>query len=265
MAAPRTTTETVPRPAGVGSPAGTPVAGPVDVVVGPKTRLGAEILHRVGAAGGRTLALARHERDAADLAGRDDLLAADASAEAFRAALGAGPVRIHVCALGPLHPGPTDPAHADAVRRELVVVDRLLDAADGREVSVVLVSTVIALAPGNDRRYYGGWKGVAEESLRELVDRHPRARLSVLYPGRLLGARRTRRPWELAYTSHRRLATLALSTAQGPARGRVVGADARAWLLLRSARVGLAGLTGRPGTGRAAVPPRAHDHRERDE
>lgn len=224
---------------------------PVDVIVGPKTRLGAELLRRVAGDGGHAVALARHERDAQDLAALDHVLAGQHDDAAFREALAGRPVRVHVCALGPIHPEQASPTDSAAAERELATLERIMQAADGG-VHVVLVSTVIALAPGADRRYYGGWKAVVEQRLAELVDRHSNATLTVLYPGRLVAGRDARRPWQLAYTTYGRLAALSLAAATHPGRNRLVGADARAWLLLRSVALAVSSITGRPGGRRSA-------------
>ena len=144
-------------------------------------------------------------------------------------------VRIHVCALGPVHPETALPG-ADAVNvdRDLGVVARLLDEAAGRDVHVVLVSSVLALAPAADRAYYAGWKNVVEEELAAMVAEHSSARLSVLYPGRLMAAEERRRPWHRLHTTFERLAARMTQAGIGPGRSRLVGLDARAWVLARS-------------------------------
>lgn len=228
--------------------AAAPHTSPVAVVVGPKTRLGAQLLDRMQSHAEDVIALARDERDVQALAGRRHVIASDAGDDTVRSALGAGPVRIHVCALGPVHPD--EPVDAMTVERELGVIDRLVRAAVGRDVRVVLISSVITLAPGADRRYYAGWKALVEQRLQDLVDRRPGASLSVLYPGRLVAGRDARRPWQFAYTTYDRLATLAMSAAARPARSRIVGADARVWLALRAVALGLISITGRSRSGR---------------
>jgi hypothetical protein len=150
-------------------------------------------------------------------------------------------VHLYVCALGPVQSG--DGVDPGAVERDLALVERVLAASAGRPVHVVLVSSVIALAPGADRRFYGGWKGVVEQRLGRLVGAHPRASFSVLYPGRLVAGSRA-----LPNTSYRGLARRLEAAATGSSRSRVVGVDARVWLLLRAVSLTLQGVTGRSST-----------------
>lgn len=214
------------------------------IVVGPRTRLGRELVDRAVARGETVVALARDTADAAALAssGAEVLLATDRPEPHGR------PVRVLVCALGPVHP--TDPgAEADpvaesaAVARDLRAIDHVL--ASAPTASVVLVSTVIALAPGPDRRHYGGWKNVVEPAVREVADRH-RAEVSVLYPGRLVAATSVTRPWHRLYTRYTRLARLVESATAAP-RSRVVGLDARLWLLLRGLSLAMSSVSGSAG------------------
>jgi hypothetical protein len=136
--------------------------------------------------------------------------------------------------------------HPDAVRaetdtraflRDLDAIEQLLTATSDRaDVAVVLISSVIALAPGPDRRYYGGWKCLVEQQLAELVGRtSPRAAFSVVYPGRLVdGPARRRLPG--LHTTYRGLAA-AVDILGRSSRTRISGIDARLWLVMHSARL----------------------------
>lgn len=223
----------------------------VTVVIGPKTRLAAEVLARLDGTGEAVVLVARDPADVAVLepAVRPGVTVVDASADDVGAAVTLAPrepegatVRLVVAALGPVHPGPPDhEADAAAVRRDLGVVEQVL----GCElpVHVVLVSTVIALAPGADRRYYGGWKALVEQQLGHLVAQHPGCALSVLHPGRLVAAA-DRGPAQRVHTTYERLAALVLRADPARPRGRVVGADARIWLLVRSISLATRSLAG---------------------
>jgi hypothetical protein len=223
------------------------------VLLGPKTRLGRAVVDV--RRGSPLLAVARDAADAvsvADATGLGPAAVVDASdgtlAERVRA-LGDGTVRLVVAALGPVHPVEPDfEADLAAVRRDLGYVDEVL--ACGRRVEVVLVSTVIALAPGDDRRYYGGWKCLLEELLQQRVDRHG-ARLAVLYPGRLR-AGRGGLPWQRLHASYDRLARVALDPDLG-AVGRTVGADSRIWLAVRSISFAIRSLSLSSGRRRGAL------------
>jgi len=220
------------------------------VVFGPRTRLGQMLLGKGSERPGTDVAIARHDADRAALAdGAHRLLSPESDEASFREVLaGDGPVKVRVCALGPLHPGTPDQAATSAgVTRDLGLISRVLDACADRPVHVVLVSTAVALSPAVDRRYYGGWKGVVEQELTEMVAASPANQMSVLYPGRLVPTRDLRHPVSLLYTTYRGLAELVDRTGDSKPAFRVVGADARAWLVTRAISMGVSGITGRPG------------------
>ncbi|TNM44121.1 hypothetical protein FHP29_05265 [Nocardioides albidus] len=219
------------------------------VVLGPLTRLGQAVVADRSAT--TVLAVARHADDvpavvAATGLDPDDVVDASAGALTDRVrTLGEGPVRLVVAALGPVHPA--DPsagrgvdfdADLAAVHRDLAYVDEVLGC--GREVEVVLISSVIALAPGADRRYYGGWKCLVEDLLDQRVRRHG-GTLAVLYPGRLRPARGGR-PWHRLHASYDGLARLAVAPELAPRARRAVGADSRIWLVVRSISFALRSL-----------------------
>lgn len=214
------------------------MSGVTTIVTGPRTRAGAAVVERALANGDSVHVLARHADDHAALSGGDvTVLRVDQDVDLLGA--GDGPVRLVVCALGPVHP---DVAHADAelesahVRRDLGAIERLLVATSGRPVGVVLVSSVIALAPGSDRRHYGGWKCLVEQRLASVVARtSPRATFSVVYPGRLVDGPARRRVPGL-HTTYRGLAA-AVDILGRSARTRISGIDARLWLVMHGARL----------------------------
>lgn len=215
------------------------------VVLGPKTRFGRALVERLRASE-HVLLVARDGADAAVLsetfAPGALVQVADGSLGELGSAIkasGATRVRLVIAALGPVHPEqPAFDVDGPAVSRDLGLVAQVLEV--GLPVQVVLVSTIIALAPGEDRRYYGGWKGVVEQQVRQLVDERPEATLSVLYPGRLVepGAR----VWQRVHASYARLVTVALGLPPERGVSRLVGLDTRIWLLLRSVSFGARSL-----------------------
>jgi hypothetical protein len=244
------TTDVLPRRA-----AGAPAEhdGPVHVVLGPRTRLGATLLEQVGQAGGSAVAIARHDRDGAALAsGPGEVLTIGADDATMAAAWGDRPLRVHVCALGPVQSG--DGVDVAAVERDLAFVERILATAGDRPVQVVLVSTVIVLAPGTDRRFYGGWKGLVEERLRSLVASRPQAGFVVLHPGRLVGPDDAGRLGRFVHTTYGGLARRMLSPTTTTQRARLVGVDARLWLLTRTASLLVQVVTGRVPAGGSPRP-----------
>jgi hypothetical protein len=200
----------------------------------------------------------RGEADRVALAPRLDgarVTAVDVTGSAPSALVGTAPtsVEVVVAALGPVHPETDDARgglateHA-AVVRDLALLAAVLEAAAAAgavPVRVVLVSSVIALAPGDDRRRYGGWKNLVEAEVAALVAAHPGARLAVVYPGRLLDPGERRRPWHRLHTPYAVVAERIEDALAGRAVSRLVGADARLWLAVRAARFALAAV--RPG------------------
>ena len=158
-------------------------------------------------------------------------------------------VRIMCCAVGLIHPVRPDPAmHMDAAARDLRVLDRILERCGEASVHVLFVSSVLTLAALCGRRYYAGWKSVTGAVLASIVERHPRACLSVVYPGRLVDVATVRAPVSLLHTSYRRLAATIIRMIQSPSPGSaIVGADARFWLLVQGLGALRPALTGRAG------------------
>jgi nucleoside-diphosphate-sugar epimerase len=218
------------------------------VVVGPLTRAGRELAARRG---GPVLAVSRGPADDATLASAGADVVDVTGRDLEDRLRGAESVEVAVCALGPVHPGPSDLAADTAgMQRDLAFLERLLHVAADRPVRLVLLSSVVALAPTADRRYYGGFKSLAEQSLLSLLADRPQARLDVLYPGRLVAPADRTRPWHRLHAGFSRLAAhlerCLGDRGRGAGRRRVVGLDARLWLLVRSLSLVVSGsLPGR--------------------
>lgn len=207
------------------------MSAPVHVVIGPRTQLGAALLSRLE--GQDVLAVARHERDVqalSDVAGARVVLAADAAG----AVAGQTDLVLHVCALGPIHPEPPRPDDAARFETELATIDALVAATTG-SVRIVLVSTVIALAPTPDRRLYGGWKNLAEEHLDRIAVRHgARVSVSVIYPGRIVAPSERSGLSDRISSTFEKVARRLLAEAARKPRRVVVGVDAKVWSALRA-------------------------------
>ena len=217
---------------------------PLMLVVGGKTRLGDALMSEIRRTGNPVLLLARSTADASTFAQRfpdvtvlgdfQDLTNLPASPETC----------VAICALGPVHPTrPSFESDAAALERDLATLARVICCCSGR-VHVILVSTVLALAPGRDRCYYGGFKNLVESMLARMIASRPDARLSVLYAGRLVSS--SRRSTIAASTRYSSLARKLLQVSAGErAQNCLVGIDARLWLALRCLRLGASVLTGR--------------------
>jgi hypothetical protein len=233
------------------------------VVVGPRTRLGAALLASAGS-DQAVYAVARDDRDRAELASSNATVIGTHATGPLLGDTRPSALRIHVCALGPVHPETAADDDASFVARDLDLVARLLGEAEGREAHVVYVSSILALAPAADRAYYAGWKNVVEEELASLVAAHPGGRLSVFYPGRLMAAQERTRPWHRMHTTFERLATQMNDVSEGPGRSRTVGLDARLWLMARSASLVATSLSGSRSTRRRHGIDGATDSTERE-
>lgn len=196
----------------------------VCVVLGAKTRLGQELTDVVGSAGTLgSLVQIPTSSDPNHVADVASLLNGDEPADRYD---------IAICALGPVHPD-KDPVASDmaAFRRDIDVVAELLARAPQAAVNVVLVSSVIALAAGAGRRYYGGWKSLVEGELVDMLEQHAGpTSLTVLYPGRLVEKSSGLR----LHAPYRRVARR-ITTSWGTSSRQLVGVDARLWLFSRLA------------------------------
>ncbi len=216
-----------------------PDAGGAPVVVGPRTRLGRELVARARARGETVVVIARHDRDVAALEqeyGADPGVRIRLAGDADRDAA----ARIWICALGPVQS--EDRVDPSAVEQELADLAGLVTPG----AHVVLVSTVLVLAPTPDRRYYAGWKSLVEARVRTIAtERH--AHVSVLHPGRLVDRNAQKSLSDFVHTPYPKLAGLVEGCNSTGPLVRTVGLDARMWLLFRGARVASVALTGRPG------------------
>lgn len=222
-----------------------PVAGDALVLVfGPLSRLGSACMRRAAAGAFDVCAIARHAADAERIRRqwpRAQVFVAGDPVSALPP--GHRRVVLCACAVGLIHPRKADWA-ADVAEadRDLRLLLQLLAHYESDPVHVIFVSTVLALSP-RGTAHYAGWKNVMLGTLSEAVAGHPRRRLSVLYPGRLV-ERRT--PAHLLGLTHGTFEQLAaridrIATTDRPCR-RVVGLDAHLWLMLRGLPTWLATL-----------------------
>jgi hypothetical protein len=209
---------------------------PLAVILGPLTRLGRAWLDDPAARDYEVLLVTRHGADRERLAAiyPQHRVWGDDGAPALEIA-GRSRIAVIACALGLIHPeAPNWDRHAPAVKRDLDALTTIVDACGAAQVHVVYISSVLALAP-RGTAWYGGWKNVVEDAVATTVAEHPGARLSVLFPGRLIPRRGAALPESLLSTTFGALARQVGGIVAGdrPVR-RIVGLDARAWLTLRS-------------------------------
>lgn len=205
----------------------------LELVMGPRTRLAAALLAQPDRPGVERALLVRHDADEAWAAATYPDLRRIRPGEDLGGTT-YDRVTILACALGAMTPAPDGTLEPDsaALVRDLAVVDAVVAAQGGKPVHVAFVSTVLALSPRRERQYYAGWKCIAEYELARRYADDPTVTVSVVYPGRLV-ERRSPGPG-LLYTPYARLARRlrALALAGRDVR-RVVGPDARMWLVVR--------------------------------
>ena len=160
-------------------------------------------------------------------------------------------VAIVCCGFGLIHPETVRLLdHWRRHERDIDMFRRVVRQYQSVSVHGIFVSSVVALGPPRRRAYYGGWKSVSEGAIGALLREHPQARYSVFFPGRLVERRSLRRPDSLLATPYKHLAKMILRVIHdGRVRNRLVGADARLWLLARMGVLGTAAVCGRVVTG----------------
>ena len=210
------------------------------VIVGALTRLASALLARPELRQGDKLLVARDGRDADRLSSRYPATAGFRIWQAGqRFPLAPKTVTVVCCAIGLAHPArPRFPEDHRSLELECEALRQIVLACRDSDLRMLLVSSVIAMAPPRRRAYYGGQRSVAEGISAALLRTHPRAGLSVIFAGRLAESRSG--PLSLWSTSYADLARImAVDLERGRPVDRIVGLDARLWLLKRSAILAL--------------------------
>jgi len=155
-------------------------------------------------------------------------------------------VNICCCALGMIHPRPIDwDTDLREARRDLAVLDKLLQSFSHARMHVIFVCSVLALSVNSKGRsgYYAGWKNILAKVVQAKVEAVPENRFSVLYPGRLTQKRSILNPVSLMYSSYPSVAgKLAKIIIKGESRRRIIGYDGRIWLLMRGVATGMSAM-----------------------
>jgi hypothetical protein len=202
------------------------------VVLGARTRLGLAWLSSSDAASYDRILIARHQAEADALKGQfpgDTVCIAN---DTPLPSLSPARVVVLAFALGLIHPTNSGwTTERTNTSRDLQVIDSVLEAFPDIPIRLVYISSVLALSP-RGTVWYGGWKNVIEGALMHQLASRPNASLCVLYPGRLVEARKP--GFSFLYTLFSKLAERVSQAAssEAPYR-RLVGVDARLWLLAR--------------------------------
>ena len=152
------------------------------------------------------------------------------------------PVIVFCCAMGLIHPVlPDMEQDAEVAKRDLKKMEALLNRCEHRPVHLIFVSSVIALMPGKRHFYYQGWKCILESALESLVSGFPRVKLTVLYPGRLVEG------GSFLHTRYQGMASKMWQIGVSlKAVRRIIGVDARLWILAKGPYSWLRDLIGYP-------------------
>ncbi|MBN2375002.1 MAG: hypothetical protein JXD22_01275 [Sedimentisphaerales bacterium] len=152
-------------------------------------------------------------------------------------------VNICCCAMGMIHPREVNwDKDLREARRDLAVLDKLLQSYSQASVHVIFVCSVLALSVNSKGRsgYYAGWKHILSRVVQAKVEVVPGSRFSVLYPGRLTRKRSILKPVSLLYSSYHSVAKkLAKIIIKGESCRRIIGYDGRIWLMLRGVATGM--------------------------
>jgi hypothetical protein len=156
-------------------------------------------------------------------------------------------VAVLCCAFGVIHPESVAPSFdLGRAGADFRTLETILRRYSDLPIHLVLISSVLALSPRRGREYYAGSKNVVEALLRHVAERSRTVRLSVFYPGRLVGTRSLRSPASFLHTSYQELAeNVVWNVRQTRPREVVRGLDSRLWLAARSVRLLWSALTGR--------------------
>lgn len=209
------------------------------VVFGPRTALARQVLSSRWAEQKNLMIVARNQEEARwahNFLPRAAVLACWLPQDRWKWPAACRRVTVLLCGFGIIHPvAPVWASHCRAMTRDAEVLTRIVQRFRQQTINVVLVSSICAWALTPERAYYTGWKCLAEALVRNAVSTQEKARLSVLYPGRLVNQKTLRRPLSFLHTSYSRLSRRLIRIAQSSqARSKIVGLDARMLLLLRT-------------------------------
>jgi hypothetical protein len=216
------------------------------VVLGPQTRLAAAVLGSAAWGTETTFAVLARNADDCDAATRirPGVTLHRAGEPSSSLPNEKQAVAIVCCAFGVIHPGaPHLSNDLDRARADAEAVDAIARRYAGLPLHVVFVSSVLALSPRPGREYYTGWKNVGEALVRQAAETGAHAYVSVFYPGRLTEGRGP--GLSLLYTGYSQLAAAIVDAVSRKRSGnRIVGLDARLWLVRRSLGLFWSALTG---------------------
>lgn len=221
-------------------------------VFGPRTQLAGALLALATDQAWDTVLVARDRVEAQALtAAYPGTPVLQAGAEAAEFPRATQEVAIVCCGFGVIHPETVCVAeHWQRHERDLNTLRRVVRLYQQVPVHAIFVSSVVALGPPRRRAYYGGWKSLSEGAIGALLRGCPHARFSVFFPGRLVDKRSLGQLDSLLATRYEHLAKIILEVIRdGRARNRLVGMDARLWLLARMGALGATALCGRVSTG----------------
>jgi len=134
------------------------------------------------------------------------------------------------CALGPVNTKCRNESYriTTVLEREISGISQILSARQHNPLCLIFVSSILAWSSTPNRFLYSGAKRLGESALRDMALAHSGCSFSVVYPGRLVEDRQ----WaSLLSTRYSDLATLMLRIADHGPQARIIGWDARLFLL----------------------------------
>ncbi len=204
----------------------------VNIIFGPKTKLGREIALNLLGKKEEVLLVARDDNDMIMEKNRKHVITApEQVAKKFNRA------NIFICAFSKIHP--EIPNYPKDINDLLSDGDRLFDYLNhlkpGMDLSIIYISSVLEVGARRENRYYQGLKNISNSIIASYCDKN-NIKYTSLLPGRLVDGSRSIFYLNFLHTTYSILAKrcIKLINKKPASRFKVIGLDARIYLVMLS-------------------------------
>ncbi len=218
------------------------------VIYGPRTRIAQAVLQRNEITNGKTLVLvARHDAEADEMRQKYPLSIIADRCDVIKLLAPARSVTILCCAAGPIHvPDAGFRSEKPDSFEDVKSIENIINFYRNADLNFILISSVLALSPNRNRSAYAGWKLYLEGTISQHLQQCSSSRLQILYPGRLIGKKTFTNPPSICYSTFDFVAAcISIADSQVQSSRRLIGLDARIWLLINRVLALLKYLVGR--------------------